>query len=113
MEWIALFVCNEAIYPAWQEGCGVFKVTMGNIIIADVYFIHRVYCYGGVSTILTSLYYLCLPGVRDIGCILDIKGRSAKVVSPTFAIRGEKRLFLGMNRHKTLDFKGVDIQNGL
>jgi hypothetical protein len=32
-------------------------------------------------------------------------------VSPTFAIRAEKRSFLGMNRLKTLDFTGVDFQN--
>jgi len=31
----------------------------------------------------------------------------------TFAIRGEKRLFLGMNRLETLDFKGMDFQKGL
>ena len=33
--------------------------------------------------------------------------------SPTFAIRGEKRLFLGMKRPETLDFKGVNFQKGL
>jgi hypothetical protein len=33
--------------------------------------------------------------------------------NPTFAIRGENRLFLGMNRLETLDFKGMDFQKGL
>jgi len=33
--------------------------------------------------------------------------------SPTFAIRAEKRLFLGMNRPASLDFQGMDFQNGL
>jgi hypothetical protein len=32
--------------------------------------------------------------------------------NPTFAIRGEKRLFLGMNRHETLDFKPVLVKTG-
>ena len=35
------------------------------------------------------------------------------MANPTFAIRGEKRLFLGMHRPVTLDFKGVNFQNGL
>lgn len=33
--------------------------------------------------------------------------------NPTFAIRAEKRLFLGMNRPASLDFQGMDFQNGL
>ena len=36
-----------------------------------------------------------------------------KRLSPTFAIRAEKRLFLVMNLPATLDFKGVNFQNGL
>jgi len=35
------------------------------------------------------------------------KGTCNTCINPTFAIRGEKRLFLGMNRPETLDFKGV------
>jgi hypothetical protein len=33
--------------------------------------------------------------------------------NPTFAIRAKKRLFLGINRQETLDFQGVNFQNGL
>ncbi len=47
------------------------------------------------------------------GVVVFAHGSGSGRFSPTFAIRGEKRLFLGMNRHETLDFKGVDIQNGL
>ncbi len=39
--------------------------------------------------------------------------RYAMTVNPTFAIRAEKRLFLGMNRPASLDFQGMDFQNGL
>jgi len=34
-------------------------------------------------------------------------------LSPTFAIRTKKRLFLGMNHPLTLDSRGVNFQNGL
>mgnify|MGYP003555819473 CR=1 FL=1 len=34
-------------------------------------------------------------------------------VNPTFAIRTEKQSFSGINRLETLDFTGVDFQNGL
>ena len=34
-------------------------------------------------------------------------------INPTFAIRTEKRSFLGINSLETLDFTGVDFQNGL
>ena len=38
---------------------------------------------------------------------------SSPSTSPTFAIRTEKRSFLGIQRLATLDFTGVDFQNGL
>ena len=34
-------------------------------------------------------------------------------IKPTFGIRAEKRLFLGMNFSASLDFQGVNFQNGL
>ena len=37
----------------------------------------------------------------------------AGCVSQTFAIRTEKQSFSGINRLETLDFTGVDFQNGL
>lgn len=33
-------------------------------------------------------------------------------INPTFAIRGENRLFLGMNLPETLDLKGVKFKMG-
>jgi hypothetical protein len=35
------------------------------------------------------------------------------LISPTFAIRTEKQSFSGINRLETLDFTGVNFQNGL
>ena len=40
-------------------------------------------------------------------CLNRCKIGKSTSLSPTFAIRGEKRLFLGMNLPETLDFKGV------
>jgi len=34
-------------------------------------------------------------------------------INPTFAIHAGKWLFLGKHSHARLDFKWVDIQNGL
>ena len=43
----------------------------------------------------------------------EAKLRIQEEVSPTFAIRIEKQSFSGIHRLETLDFTGVDFQNGL
>ena len=54
---------------------------------------------------------ILLLNAKDNGYILYLRHLGG--ANPTFAIRGEKRLFLGMHRPVTLDFKGVNFQNGL
>ena len=52
-------------------------------------------------------------GAQAIDGRTDGRDRFVATFNPTFAIRGEKRLFLGMKRPETLDFKGVNFQKGL
>ncbi len=63
----------------------------------------------------SAAFSISAPSTYTLGEVLSItvSFSNSTTANPTFAIRGEKRLFLGMNRHETIDFKGMDIQKGL
>ncbi len=54
-----------------------------------------------------SQFLLATDG--DTSILDSLKGK----VNPTFAIRVQKRLFLGKSRLKSLEIQGVNFQNGL
>mgnify|MGYP003541655306 CR=1 FL=1 len=61
----------------------------------------------------SSFFDLSIISPASVCISFPFHSISKLLLSPTFAIRIEKQSFLGIHRLETLDFTGVDFQNGL